>query len=234
MTIPEIEVLFNDEHLVVVNKPPGISVHGRNSDDPTCLMAAVAAQLGISQRLLHPASRLDLPVSGVIAIAKSARGRRSLTKQYQHREVSRRYIALVAGILTPPQGSWDAPIGVDRRDRRRRVIHGYEQRPAETEYRVIWTADETWSFVELTPRTGRTHQLRVHLSQVAKCPIAGDRRYGGPTTIGLENGAILAVPRVMLHAERLSLKHPESDVPMKVEATMYSDFEEIITRLKVS
>lgn len=234
MTVPEIEVLFNDEHLVVVNKPPGIGVHGRSADDPTCLMAAVAAQLGVPQQHLHPASRLDLPVSGVVAIAKSAGGRRSLTQQYQQREVSRRYIALVAGIPSPSRGVWDAPIGVDERDRRRRVIDGYERRSAETNYRVVWSAGDSWSLVELTPRTGRTHQLRVHSSQVAKCPIVGDRRYGGPTTICLASGAILAVARVMLHAEHLSLSHPVSGAPLEIEATLWPDFAEIVTTLKKS
>jgi 23S rRNA-/tRNA-specific pseudouridylate synthase len=96
---------------------------------------------------------------------------------------------------------------------------------------VVWTVDDAWSFVELAPRTGRTHQLRVHLSLVAGCPIAGDRRYGGPTTIALSDGSVVPVPRVLLHAATISLLHPESDASLLVEAPLWPDFGDVLERL---
>jgi len=233
VTERDFELLYRDRHLLVVNKPPGIDVHGRNAEDRTSLIYAVARRLSLRPARLHPASRLDRPVSGVVPIASSKIGRRSLTEQYQRREVHRRYLALVAGVPEPREGEWNEPIGTDRHDPRRRRVRGRDARPASTRYRVLWTVDERWSMVELEPGTGRTHQLRVHLSEVARCPIAGDRRYGGGTVIGLPDGGVIPVPRVMLHAERIALRHPESGELMVVEAELWDDFKDLIEYLKV-
>jgi 23S rRNA pseudouridine1911/1915/1917 synthase len=141
-------------------------------------------------------------------------------------------VALVAGVPSPPSGRWDRPIGTDRRDPRSRAIDGAKAQPAITAYDVRRDFSGAWSFMELRPATGRTHQLRVHLSQVARCPILGDRRYGGPAAITLANGAVVAIARVMLHAARISLEHPESGERLVVEAALWPDFQALLERLE--
>jgi 23S rRNA pseudouridine1911/1915/1917 synthase len=227
-----IEILHSDRHLVVVNKPPGVDVHGASPDAPGTLVALVASQLGLSPRTLHPAARLDRPVSGIVPMARSKIGRQSLTRQYQAREVSRTYLAIVEGTPAPPRGRWDLPIGADREDPRRRVVGGAGARPAVTDYEVLRGLAGGRSFVALKPATGRTHQLRVHLSQVARCPIVGDRRYGGPASVVLGDGAVVAVGRVMLHAARIRLRHPETGQQLDLDARPWPDFQALLDRLE--
>lgn len=229
MTEPTI--LHQDRHLVIVGKPSGLDVHGRGPEDRTSLVAVVARALGIPARRLHPAARLDKPVSGVVPLARSKIARQSLTQQYQRRAVKRTYVALCLGVPTPARGRLDGAIGVDGRDRRRRVVGGRDARPAVTNYQVVRELAEGCSLVELQPQTGRTHQLRVHLSQLARCPILGDRRYGGPTTLSLDDGAVVAARRVMLHARKITLTHPETGEVMTVEAPFPKDYELVIDLL---
>jgi 23S rRNA pseudouridine1911/1915/1917 synthase len=235
MTEP-IEILYHDRHLVVVSKPPGIDVHGTAPDAPGTLVTLVAAQLGLRPQQLHPAARLDRPASGVVPMARSKLGRQALTQQYQGREISRTYLAIVKGVPAPLAGRWDRAIGTDRRDPRSRAIDGADAQPAVTVYEVRRTFPPAgaWSFVELRPATGRTHQLRVHLAQIARCPIVGDKRYRGPSSITLADGAVVAVPRLMLHAARISLKHPESGEPLVIEARPWPDFQALLDRLESS
>jgi 23S rRNA pseudouridine1911/1915/1917 synthase len=229
-----IEILHHDRHLVIVCKPPGIDVHGQAPDAPGTLVSLVAAQLGLRPQQLHPAARLDRPASGVVPMARSKLGRQALTQQYQHREISRTYLAIARGVPAPPSGRWDRAIGTDRRDSRSRTLDGADARPALTDYDVRRAFRDAWSFVELRPATGRTHQLRVHLAQVARCPIVGDRRYGGPPSITLADGAVVAVPRLMLHAGRISLRHPESGAQLVVEAGLWPDVRALLERLEAS
>lgn len=229
-----IEILHHDRHLVVVSKPPGIDVHGPAPDAPGTLVTLVAEQLGLRPQQLHPAARLDRPASGIVPMARSKIGRQALTQQYQGREISRTYLAIAKGVPVPPSGRWDRAIGTDRRDPRSRAIDGAGARPAVTAYDVRRAFIDTWSFLELRPATGRTHQLRVHLSQVARCPILGDRRYGGPSSITLPGGAVVAVPRLMLHAARISLRHPESGEQLVIAAPPWPDFQALLERLERS
>lgn len=226
-----VEILFHDRHMILVSKPPGLDVHGRGPDDKTSLVARVAKILGLPPRQLHPAARLDRPVSGVVPLARSKVARRSLTQQYQRRAVSRLYVALAQGAPAPPAGRWDRAIGQDRSDRRHRTIDGADARAAVTDYQLVTAVGDQCSLVELRPRTGRTHQLRVHLAQLGRCPILGDRRYGGPTTVTFDDGRVVAVGRVMLHAARIALAHPESGAPLEVSAPLWADMADLVESL---
>ncbi len=228
---PEITILYHDPNLIVVNKPPGIDVHGHDATDQRSLISHLAKQLGVSPEKLHPASRLDRPVSGAVPIVRTKLGRRSLTQQYQRRAVQRRYMALVQGVPSPPRGLWEAAIGLDRHNPRMRSIEGRDARSAKTKYTVREVIRGAWALVELSPHTGRTHQLRVHLSQVARCPILGDRRYGGPAAITMNDGSVVAVDRVMLHAARLALSLPSTGEPLTVEAPLWPDLEALLATL---
>jgi 23S rRNA pseudouridine1911/1915/1917 synthase len=227
----EVTILFEDRHLVIVCKPVGMDVHGRGGDDPESLIGRVARRLGVSPRALHPAARLDRPVSGVVPIARSKVGRVSLTRQYQDHAVEKRYVAIASAAPSPRAGAWDRPIGVDPRDPRRRAAGGRDALPALTAYEVRADLDGGAALVDLRPRTGRTHQLRVHLALVARCPILGDARYGGPRAVTLDDGRVVSVGRVMLHAAGLVLRHPESGSPLAIEAPPPPDFADLLLAL---
>jgi len=225
-----VDILYQDRHVVVALKPPGIDVHGRGPDDEGTLVALVAKELGLSPRRLHPASRLDRPVSGLVPLCRSKVGRKALTEQYQRRLVRRTYMALASAAPEPLTGSWDLPIGPDPSGRRRQWVDTPGAKPAVTRYETVEEVGGP-ALVELGPRTGRTHQLRVHLA-AASCPILGDRRYGGPTTVTLAGGAVLPAARVLLHAARLSWLDPESRQRRTVEAPLPADMEALLDRLR--
>ena len=225
-------ILHADRHIVVVVKPPGIDVHGRGPDDPGTLVALVASELRISPRALHPASRLDRPVSGVVPLARSKLARRSLTQQYQERQVHRTYVALAAGVPDPRSGRWDEPVRADV-PRGGRAARAADQ-PAITDYVVIRDLAAGCSLIELRPVTGRTHQLRVHLSRLGRCPVLGDRRYGGPSGVTLDSGSVLGVPRVMLHARVISLRHPATGETLRIEAPLLDDMQRLLDSLMLT
>ncbi len=233
MPRPRPRILHADRHLVVVSKPPGLDVHGRGPEDPRTLVALVARELRLRPDKLHPASRLDRPVSGLVPLARSKLARRSLTQQYQAREVHRTYLALASAVPEPPSGRWDRPVrpaipgGGARRGRRK-----VGDQPAITDYEVVRELAAGCCLVELHPRTGRTHQLRIHLAQVGRAPVLGDRRYGGPRTVTLEDGAVLDLPRIMLHAARIRLRHPETDETLEIEAPLWEDMQGVLERLR--
>ena len=226
-----VAVVHRDRDVVVACKPAGVDVHGRGPDDPRCFVAAVARALGLPARRLHPASRLDKPVSGLVPLALSKVGRKALTEQYQRRLVHRTYLALAARPPEPRRGLWDGPIGPDPRDRRSQAVGAPGARAARTAYVVVEDLQSGLALVELTPETGRTHQLRVHLA-AAGCPIVGDRRYGGPTLVTLAGGAVVEARRVMLHAACLSWLDPTTGRRLEVSAGPTDDMAALLSRLR--
>jgi RluA family pseudouridine synthase len=224
-------ILHADRHLIIASKPPGLDVHGRSPDDPSSFVALVARELGLPPRQLHPASRLDRPVSGLVPLARSKIARQSLTQQYQERLVHRTYVALASAIPDPPSGRWDKPVSPSIPGGGARRGKKVKDLPAVTDYEILETLGSGCSLVELRPQTGRTHQLRIHLSQLGRAPILGDRRYGGPSSLTLGSGAVIALPRVMLHAKRIRLSHPATGEPFELEAPLWDDFQALLERL---
>ena len=197
------ELLYQDDVLLILNKPSGLlSVPGRGEDKQDCLSARVQAQFS-DALVVH---RLDMATSGLLLMARGLTAQRSLNAAFENRQVTKRYVACVAGLL-PIDSQWqtiDLPILVDWPNRPLRTIHPNGQ-PSVTRWRCISNENQTFqgtSRLELEPVTGRSHQLRVHLQALGH-PIAGDSLYAP-----LEVQAL--APRLLLHACSLSFPHPLS------------------------
>ncbi|MFD3190318.1 RluA family pseudouridine synthase [Sedimentitalea sp. HM32M-2] len=200
-----LDILHDDAQLVVVNKPAGLlSVPGRGPHLADCLIARLRAVFP-EILLVH---RLDRDTSGVMVFALTAHAQRHLGQQFEQRQARKTYVARVAGILSPKTGTVDLPLIVDWPNRPRQMVCHETGKPALTEWRVL-RHDTGTSRVRLMPRTGRSHQLRVHMLALGH-PILGDPLYA--------QGAAADYPRMMLHSEELRIKHPDSGKSMKFRA----------------
>lgn len=219
-------LLFLGDRFAAIDKPAGLSLRTSRADPHAAARGLIEALrfrdrelfAGREPRLVH---RLDESTSGVVLVALDPDIHRELVTRFAERQVEKRYLALVWGHPRPATGSWDARLGPDKKDRRRMRVDP-EGRPALTEYRVLAKAPHV-ALVELTPQTGRTHQLRVHLA-VAGHPIVGDDLYGGPREHGVRMPALraaLAPGRALLHASRLAIPGLE---PELFEAPLPADF----------
>ena len=198
-------VLHADHEIVVVDKQAGLlSVPGRGEDRADCLIALLRGAFPTVLLVL----RLDLDTSGVMVFALTPHAQRTLGKQFETRQVKKVYVARLAGRLEPKTGRVDLPLIVDWPNRPRQKVDHVEGRPAQTDWRVMRASDAE-TRVRLMPVTGRSHQLRVHMAETGH-PILGDPLYA--------TGAAAAHPRLMLHAESLRLRHPDSGVTMSFSA----------------
>jgi len=195
LNYPDVELLFNDDYLLVAVKPAGLlSVPGRGPDKQDCLSARVQAHFP-DTLVVH---RLDMATSGLMLFARGAEMQRKLSMMFQDRVMDKRYIAVCAGKLEHPQGEIDLPIAPDWANRPLQRIDVEIGKPSLTRYRLLLQESDR-SRVELEPVTGRTHQLRLHLTSLGH-PILGDALYGD------EDSA----PRLLLHAFMLRFTHPIS------------------------
>jgi tRNA pseudouridine32 synthase/23S rRNA pseudouridine746 synthase len=202
--------LYLDDTLLVVDKPSGLlAVPGRGPDKQDCLSARVQACYP-DALIVH---RLDMATSGLMVMARGPAAQRQLSKAFAAREVTKRYIAVVAGRLEAPLEAWgviDLPISVDWPRRPLRIVDHRIGKPSLTRWRVLgYDASGTSTRVELEPLTGRSHQLRVHLRELGH-PILGDALYAPP-------GVQAMAGRLLLHAWSLSLAHPEMGAPLVFE-----------------
>jgi len=210
MCSTELTVLYADEALLVLDKPSGLlAVPGRGEDKQDCLSAR-AQSLYPDALIVH---RLDMATSGLMVLARGISAQRSLNAAFAERRVSKRYVAVVDGTLTPPSDTWgliNLPILVDWPNRPRRMIDHEQGKPSTTRWRVL-SRNTATTRVELEPITGRSHQLRVHLLALGH-PILGDALYADPRVQALSN-------RLLLHACVLELAHPVSGEPMRFVST---------------
>lgn len=207
MSQTAIEVLHRDADFLVVYKPTGLPT--TSPDGRGCLVEKVRP-LDPRAPQLHPTSRLDAEVTGVVTFARTPRGVMHSLAMRREGRYERMYLAIAAVEPTPEHGEWRGSIGVDPRDKRKRVVTtAHDSQTAETRYAVV---DRTPHAVllALMPHTGRTHQLRVHSSH-AGSPLVGDVHYGGPRRITLDDGRIVTVNRVMLHCTRVSFPLPNGE-----------------------
>lgn len=205
-------ILYADHRLLAIAKPPGLSLATRRSEPGAAAVRLLATlpegelqRWGIEPADTFLVHRLDVGTSGVVLLARSAEAHRELARALTTEAVEKTYLALVWGHPRPPLGSWSSPLGPDRGDRRRMRIDP-AGKTARSDYRVLASPPHA-ALVELTPRTGRTHQLRVHLA-AAGHPIVGDDLYGGPRHRGVKTSGLqraLAPPHLLLHAWRLRL-----------------------------
>lgn len=203
-----LSVLFLSEQLIVVDKPSGLlSVPGRGAGKEDCLSSRVQAEFPDAM-IVH---RLDMGTSGIVVMGRGARAQRELSIQFQERRVHKRYQALVDGCWTATaEGEIDLPICVDWPNRPRQKVDHDMGRPSLTRYRVLdLDAGRAVSRIELEPITGRSHQLRVHMEAMGH-PILGDDFYGTPASFA-------KAERLMLHACRIELGHPETGAPLCVD-----------------
>lgn len=230
--IPEpvgFDVIHEDDDLIVVSKPPGVVVHPGAGRAEGTLAAGLLhrypelAGVGPPGRsgLVH---RLDRDTSGVLLVARSGEAYRRLSSALARRRVGRVYQALAHGRFATPTGAIDAPVARDpSRPTRRTVAPG--GRPARTHYRVDrYFPDYDLTLLELRLETGRTHQIRVHLSSIGH-PVVGDRVYSGLDTR-------LDVPRIFLHARRVELDHPRTGERVAYESPLPDDLARVLRRLE--
>lgn len=193
----EIEIVYSDKHLVVVNKPSGLlSVPGRGPDKADCVLSRLQQQFP-TIRIVH---RLDCATSGLMVLALDADSHRELSRQFHDREVKKRYQALVYGYMEHENGEVNQPMMTDWPNRPRQMITP-EGKPAQTYYQCLSRTEEM-SRVDLTPITGRSHQLRVHMLHTGH-PILGDGLYAHEEALNTKD-------RLCLHATDLMITQPET------------------------
>jgi 23S rRNA pseudouridine1911/1915/1917 synthase len=234
-------IVYEDRDLLVVNKPPGLVTHpGAGNQTGTLLNALLhhcpdLEEIGDVSRpgLVH---RLDKDTSGLLVAAKTELAHRALVGQFQKHAVKKKYLALVWGRLPGQKGRIAREIGRHQKERHKMSVHARRGKDAVTLWRVVKELPGPLTLVELSPQTGRTHQLRVHLTAEGH-PILGDATYGGGAS--RLKGAAPALPglkplvkRQMLHAWQLSFTHPRSGEEVGWEAAQPGDFQAVVDYLE--
>jgi 23S rRNA pseudouridine1911/1915/1917 synthase len=221
-----LRIVYQDEDVIVVDKPPGLTVHPAAGHPRGTLVNALLAlcpELAEIRGTLRPGivHRLDKDTSGLLAAAKNEAAQANVARQLKDRQVHKVYLALVQGRLQRPEGVIDAPIGRHpRRRQRMAVVEGGRQ--ALTRYRVREYLREAYSLVEVEPLTGRTHQIRVHFASIGH-PVVGDRVYGKASEL---------VGRQFLHAWRLGFRLPKGGRYREFESPLAADLELALEALR--
>ena len=193
-----IPVIYHDDYIVVLDKPSGLlSVKGIGPDKIDCLAVRVASAIE-GARIVH---RLDMDTSGVLVMARDTDTHRELSRQFQDREVEKKYIAEVGGVVDEEGGFIDIPIRKDMEHPPMQCVDYERGKPSQTHWRVA-SRKENSTLLELRPTTGRSHQLRIHLREIGH-PILGDELYAPPEVFALS-------PRLMLHSHALTITHPDT------------------------
>ena len=203
-------VLYADTTLVVVDKPGGLlSVPGRSPENKDCVTSRIKQLYPdcINQPSVH---RLDMHTSGLLVLALTADAHRNLSRQFERREVEKRYIAVLDGLITQEAGAIRLSFRLDTDNRPHQIYDPVRGKPGTTLWKKLRIFEgKTW--VEFAPLTGRTHQLRLHAAHALglNCPIVGDRLYGK----GVEG------ERMLLHASSLSFRHPDTGQKMNFDSS---------------
>jgi RluA family pseudouridine synthase len=218
-------VLFRDAELFVVDKPKGIATTSPTGRD--CL-AELATRMNRGAPRVHPTSRLDRDVTGVVIFARTDRAIAALMEARASKTYTRRYEAVLGGHVETESGRWTWPIAIDPRDRTRRVAlehgaSGERVQEAASRFEVIAHAALA-TRARLFPETGRTHQLRVHAARAGHA-IVGDVAYGGAKRVVLADGRVVTANRPMLHCAAVTVPHPVTGETMQFEASMPTDLE---------
>ncbi len=224
-----LDIAYEDEHLLVVNKPAGMVVHPAPGNPENTLVNAVMAHCegnlsGINS-VLRPGivHRIDKDTSGLLVIAKNDDAHNGLAAQLKVHSMTRVYTCIVRGHFDKPKGTVNAPIGRNKNDRKKMAVTPYNSKNAVTHFEVIEELSG-YSLVKCRLETGRTHQIRVHMSHIGH-PILGDTVYGGKNNMGVEGQ--------LLHAGVLGFVHPITEEYMEFSSPLPEHFVKILNKLKI-
>ncbi len=235
----KLEILWEDENLLAVNKPAGLfSIPGRQKGDAVRDLLAKLLPPGTELRILH---RLDRDTSGVLLLARTLPAQQALSRQFRERTIEKTYLAIVRGYVDEPEGLIDVPIAPHAQDSTRMRVAGRKGLPSQTEWQVL----EQWpgiALVRCRPRTGRQHQIRVHLAHRG-WPLLVDGVYGSATEFLLStvktgyrpsgrHGERPLIDRLTLHAESISFTHPQTGLRHTVTAPLPKDFRAVLAQLR--
>jgi len=231
-----LEILYEDDSLLVLNKQAGLVVHPAPGHWSGTLVNALLhhfdrpdgslSTIGGKERpgLVH---RLDKETSGVMVVAKTDQAHRSLAAQFKLHTITRVYEALAWGVIKKAEGVIDLAIGRDTKERKKFSARTAKPKSSATGYKVIRRLGKQATLVELFPKTGRTHQIRVHLAALGH-PVLGDPTYGGRKVKALD---LITIPRVMLHARTLGFVHPSTGRSLTFTAPRPPDMEAVVRTL---
>lgn len=225
-----LDIVYEDDHLVVVDKPPDMVMYPGPGHPSGTLSNALVARYPEMQEvggrgrpgIFH---RLDRDTSGLTAVARNEPTYQAMVEKMKRREVERRYLALVTGHLEANRGLIDAPMARSRFHRKRMAVDPISGRRAVTRFEVRERFENGFTLVDVSLDTGRTHQIRVHFAHIGH-PVAGDAEYSRGRA-----SRKAGVPRQFLHAFRLSFEHPESSLPMSFESRLPQDLEKVLEEL---
>ncbi|MBD8068368.1 RluA family pseudouridine synthase [Bacillus sp. PS06] len=229
--VPEemnLEIFYEDADVLVVNKPKGMVVHpapGHYTGTLVNGLMAHCTDLSGINGVLRPGivHRIDKDTSGLLMVAKNDMAHESLVQQLVDKTVTRKYKAIVHGTIPHDQGTIDAPIGRDKRDRQSMTVTDENSKEAVTHFNVLEKLKD-FTYIECQLETGRTHQIRVHMKYIGY-PLAGDPKYGPKKTLDIGGQA--------LHAGILGFIHPRTKEYLEFEAPLPSEFEELLDKLKI-
>jgi 23S rRNA pseudouridine1911/1915/1917 synthase len=239
-----LDILYEDEHLAVINKPPGMVVHPARGHWSGTLAGALQFHFGGTLSTSGGPSRpgivhrLDRDTSGVILVARNDIAHAKLARQFNQRTIEKEYFALVSGCPERDRDYIDCPIGFHPHQREKMAIRrdDAQSRPAQTFYEVLERFDG-FAALKLLPKTGRTHQIRVHLSHIG-CPVLCDRQYSGRSKITRgeirrdPGDSLILLVRQALHARRLKFTHPETGIVLEIEAPLPADIKAVLDELR--
>lgn len=227
-----LDIVYEDEAVLVVNKPSGMVVHPAAGNSSSTLVNALLYHCGenlssingvIRPGIVH---RIDKDTSGLLMVAKNDKAHASLSRQLAAHSITRRYRAIVYSNIKEDEGTVDAPIGRDPKNRLRNAVTDIHSRNAVTHYEVLERLGQ-FTFIEAVLETGRTHQIRVHMAYI-KHPLLGDVLYGPAKHKAADK---LRVKRQMLHAAVLGFVHPETKQYMEFESPLPEDFRKTLNLL---
>lgn len=222
-----LDIRYEDEDVIVINKPRNIVVHPANGNQHGTLVNALlfhCKDLSGINGVLRPGivHRIDKDTTGLLIVAKNDMAHASLSKQLQSKTVNRLYYALVHGVIPHDFGTIDAPIGRDVNDRQKMAVTATNSKDARTHFKVIERFKE-YTFVECRLETGRTHQIRVHMQYIGH-PVVGDEKYSYRKTMKCDGQ--------LLHAHQLTFVHPRTQEKVTIEAPLPEQFANILQELR--
>jgi len=224
----DLDIIFEDEDIIIINKPVGLIVHpvkGNRSDTLVNALLAHTDKLGNINGTLRPGivHRLDKNTSGAILVAKNQSSLNNLQKQFKERKTKKIYRTILEGTLPYNSGTIDAPIGRNPKNRTKMAVVKENSKKAVTEFNVIKRYNN-FTYLEANLKTGRTHQIRVHFAHLG-FPIIGDKKYGSETDI-------FDLEHQLLHAYQLGFYHPKTNQWVEYNAELPTSFQKILAKIK--